>query len=124
MPPPPPLTPAAKPAQTLSQNLLDIAKAASARAEEGQQIFSPVTAIWDSYLQTEAVRKLPTRLRKPLAALYAEISSVANKHFDAYIKGTYPVPASQKPQSPASLSGDTDLSTLASTAPPSPPTTY
>ena len=97
MPPPPPLTPAAKPAQTLSQNLLDIAKAASARAEEGQQIFSLVTAIWDSYLQTDVVRKLPMRLYKPLAALYVEISSVANKHFDAYIKGTYLVPASQKP---------------------------
>jgi hypothetical protein len=120
----PPLIPAAKPAQTLSQNFLDIAKAASVRTEEGQQIFCPISAVWDNYLQTDAVRKLPTRLRKPLTALCAEISSVANKHFDAYIKGTYPVPASQKPQSPVSLSGDTDLSTPTSTTPPSPPTSY
>ena len=122
--PPPPSTPAAKPAQTLSQNFLEIAKAASVRAEEGQQIFCPISAIWDNYLQSDAVRKLPSRLRKPLTALCAEISSVANKHFDSYIKGTYPVPASQKPQSPLSLSGDTDLSTPTSTAPPSPPTSY
>ena len=126
MPPPPPPTPAAKPAQTLSQSLLDIAKAASARTEEGQQIFCPISAIWDNYLQTDAVRKLPTRLRKPLTALCAEISSVANKHFDAYIKGTYPVPASQKPQpqSPVSLPSGTDHLTPTSTAPPSPPTSY
>ena len=97
MPPPPPFTPAAKPAQTLSQNFLDIPRAASVRAEEGQQIFCPISAIWDNYLQTDAVRKLPARLCKPLTALCAEISSVANKHFDAYIKGIYPVPASQKP---------------------------
>jgi len=124
MPPPPPLIPAVKPAQTLSQNFLDIAKAASARVEEGQQIFCLIAAIWDNYLQTDEVRKLPTRLRKPLTALCAEISSVANKHFDAYIKGTYPVLASQKPQAPVSLSSDSDLSTPTSTAPPSPPTSY
>ena len=122
--PPPPLTPAAKPAQTLSQNFLDIAKAASVRAEEGQQIFCPIAAIWDNYLQTDAVRKLPTRLCKLLTALCAEMSSVANKHFDAYIKGAYPAPASQKPQPPVSLSSGTDLSTPTSIAPPSPPTSY
>jgi hypothetical protein len=94
--PPPPSTPAVKPAQTLSQNFLDIAKAASVQAEEGQQIFCPISAIWDNYLQIDAVRKLPARYCKPLTALCAEISSVANKHFDTYIKGTYPVPASQK----------------------------
>ena len=97
MPPPPPLTPAAKPAQTLSQDFLNIAKAALVCAEEGQRIFCPISAIWDNYLQTDVVRKLLMRLRKPLTALYTEISSVANKHFDAYIKGTYPLPASQKP---------------------------
>ena len=37
------------------------------------------------------------RLRKPLTALYVEISSIANKHFNAYIKGTYLVSTSQKP---------------------------
>jgi hypothetical protein len=45
MPPPPPSTPAAKPAQTLSQNFLDIAKAALVQAKEGQQIFCPILAI-------------------------------------------------------------------------------
>lgn len=124
MPPPPPLIPAVKPVQTLSQNFIDIAKAALVRSEEGQQIFCPIAAIWDNYLQTDAVCKLPTRLRKPLTALCAEMSSIANKHFDAYIKGTYPTPASQKPQSPVSLSGDTDLSTPTSTALLSPPSSY
>jgi len=90
----PPSTPAVKLAQTLFQNFLDIAKAASIRAKEGQQIFCPILAIWDNYLQTDTVRKLLARHCKPLAALCAEISSVANKHFNAYIKGTYPVLAS------------------------------
>ena len=91
---PPLSTLAAKPAQTLSQNLLDIAKAALVRSEEGQQIFCPISAIWDNYLQTDVVCKLPTRLHKPFTVLCTEISSVANKHFDAYIKGTYPALAS------------------------------
>src|SRR5438045_352190 len=122
MPPPPPFTLAAKPAQTLSQSFLDIAKAASVCTEEGQQIFCPISAIWDNYLQMDAVHKLLAHLCKPLTALCTEISSVANRHFDAYIKGAYPVPASQKPQSPVSLSSDTGLSTPTSTALPSPPT--
>lgn len=69
-------------------------------------------------MQTDAVRKLPAHLRKPLQALCIEISTIANRHFDSYIKGTYP--GSPRPrtdtQSPA-----TPTSPPAST---SPPTTY
>ncbi|KAI9763316.1 MAG: hypothetical protein M1840_000581, partial [Geoglossum simile] len=91
MPPPPPPYPGpSRPAQTLSQNFSNIARAALARTEEGQQIFYPIAAMWNDYIQTDTVRKLPAHLRKPLARLCKEVTSIANKHFEAYIKGTYP----------------------------------
>lgn len=78
------------PTTTLSQSLLDAATAANARADNGQLIYGPVAALWDEYLQSEAVRKLPARFRGPLTALCTEIASVANRHFDAFIKGSHP----------------------------------
>jgi hypothetical protein len=75
---------------TLSAALLNTARAATARAEDGQLIYGPIATLWDEYLQTDAVRKLPARLRNPLTALCTEISSIANKHFDAFIKGSHP----------------------------------
>jgi hypothetical protein len=86
-PPPPPNPRPARPAQTLSQNFSNVAKAALARTEKGQQIFYPIAAMWDDYMQTDAVRKLPAHLRKPLARLYKEVASIAYEHFEAYIKG-------------------------------------
>src|SRR5271168_1736383 len=121
---PPPSTPAAKPAQTLSQAFRDIARAASVRADEGDRIFSPIAAIWDDYLQIDVVRKLLARLRKPLSMLYTEISNIANKHFDAYLKGTYPALVSQKAQPSISLASDIDPPILTSIAPLSPLTSY
>lgn len=107
MPPPPPPPPGpARPAQTLSQNFSNAARAALARTEEGQRIFYPIAAMWDDYMQTDAVRKLPAHLRKPLTRLCKEVTSIANEHFEAYIKGTYPSLARlgppQAPTPPAS----------------------
>jgi hypothetical protein len=87
--PPPPQGPA-KPAQSLTQSLTGIAIAAIARTEEGQRIFSPIASLWDDYMQSDAVRGLPAHLRKPVQALCSEITTIANKHFDSYIKGVYP----------------------------------
>lgn len=117
LPPPTPLqqTP---PVPSISQALENIVRAAATRADEGQQIFGPIAALWDEYLQTEAVRKLPTRLRRPLTALCNEISAVANKHFDAYIKGAHP-PRTAAPKLGPNTSTNAHASTSASS--PSPP---
>ena len=120
---PPPL-PAGKPAPTLTQTFEDIAKAAANRQEEGSYIFSPIAALWDTYLQTDAVRKLPVRHRKPLTALCNKLTSVAIKHYNAYLKGIYPVQKPRPQPSTLPASDTTTTPTLVPTASPSPPITY
>jgi hypothetical protein len=118
MPPPPPSNPGlARPAQTLSQNFSNVARAALARTEDGQQMFYPIAAMWDDYMQTDVVCKLLAHLCKPLQALCTEISTIANKHFDSYIKGTYP--GSPRPCTDTHLPATpTTLSPLTATSPP------
>src|SRR2546421_2311576 len=87
-PPPPPL---------LSQVLTDVVKTTTERAAEGQTLFAPIAAIWDDYLQSDTVRQLPVRLRKPLEALCKEISQTATIHFDSYIKGIRPAKTTSQP---------------------------
>ena len=48
-------------------------------------VYSPLGHI----LQSDAVRKLSTRLRNPLAALCTDISATANRHSNVYIKGSH-----------------------------------
>ena len=86
--PPPPL---------LSYALANIVQATTKRAEEGQALFAPIAAIWDDYLQSDTVRQLPARLRKPLETLCKEISQTATTHFDSYIKGTRPTKTTNQP---------------------------
>jgi hypothetical protein len=81
LPPPPPL---------LSKALTDAVRASTKRAQDGQIIFSPIAALWDEYQQSDTVRKLPLRLRKPMELLCKEIATLATSHFDAYIKGIRP----------------------------------
>lgn len=101
-----PLPRGVKPPHTLSQDLKRAVEAASIRASEGQLIFGPLTELWDNYMSSDEVRKLPARLRKPLAVLCTEITSTANRHFDAYIKGDLPItralPALLAPHKPIS----------------------
>jgi hypothetical protein len=87
-----------------------VIRASSTRAKEGQRIFAPIATLWDDYLESETVRKLPPKLRKPLLALCQEISRTATRHFDAYIKGTKPSPAvtSQQPPLPPARKDATD----------------
>jgi hypothetical protein len=86
--------------QSLSQDFSSIARAALARTEEGQRVFYPIAALWDSYLQSEDVRKLPAHLRKPLARLCKEVTSIAHEHFEAYIKGIQTRPTKSSPVAP------------------------
>ncbi|KAJ8061503.1 hypothetical protein OCU04_009318 [Sclerotinia nivalis] len=82
--PPAPSTP------FLFQALINTVNTATNRANEGQQIFSLIASLWNDYLNTEAVRALPARFRKPLIVLCTDISFTANKHFDVFINGSYP----------------------------------
>lgn len=118
------------PPQSLSENLSSIARATLARTEEGQRIFHPIATLWDSYLQSEDVRKLPAHLRKPLAKLCNEITSIANTHFESYIKGTHAGPSNSSlpttltPPAPTRLAQTCPPATYArvTAAKPPPPT--
>jgi hypothetical protein len=106
----------------LAQALKNAVQAASTRAEEGQRIFGPVADLWDTYQQSEAVRKLPSQLRKPLLALCQEISRTATLHFDAYIKGSRPTQAQPAQQPLTPPMGLTTLATTESSPPIALPT--
>ena len=76
----------AKPPLTFA--LANVVERATKRAIDGQRIFSPIATLWDEYLESEAVRALPQGLRPPLLRLCKDISTLATRHFDAYIKGS------------------------------------
>ncbi len=113
----------------LSQTLRDAIDAANTRAEEGQRVFGPISALWDGYVDSDAVRQLPVRLRKPLLALCHEMSRIATGHFDAYLKGQRVSQASHTPQSPANTQSGS-ATDLTDSPPPlrtqalTPPSTY
>ncbi|KAJ8070793.1 hypothetical protein OCU04_001155 [Sclerotinia nivalis] len=75
---------------SLSQALINTVNTTTNRANEGQQIFSSIALLWDDYLNIEAVRAFPTRLRKLLIALCTDISFTVNKHFDTFINRSHP----------------------------------
>ena len=103
---------------TLTQSLLNAATAAASHTTDSQRVFGPIAKLWDEYLESKEVRKLPTRLRHPLQVLCKEVLDTANKHFDAFLKGAYPSKAVQQPLPPPS--NPTNLPP----PPPLPPTTY
>ena len=113
----------------LSQTLKDAIDAANTRAEEGQRVFGPISALWDGYVDSDTVRQLLVRLRKPLLALCHEMSRIATGHFDAFLKGQRASQASYTPQSPASTQAGsatdpTDNLPPLRTQPPTYPPTY
>jgi hypothetical protein len=85
---------------SLQAALDNTVKAASNRAAEGQKLFSPIASFIDKHLRSSA--NLPPHLLGALSALSLELSSVAQRHFDAYITGTA-VPGTQSPQPPQQL---------------------
>src|SRR5438045_9797589 len=64
---------------------------ASERLTDGQLIYSPIAALWDEYLQTDMVHKLPAKLCNPLKALCNDISITTQKHFNTFLAGTAPL---------------------------------
>jgi hypothetical protein len=96
----------------LSQTLRNAIDAANTRAEEGQRVFGPISALWDGYVDSNAVRQLPVRLRKPLLALCHEMSRIATGHFDAYLKGQRASQPSYTPQSPASTQSESAIDAI------------
>ena len=83
---------------SLAQDLTHLVKAAEVRSADAQRVFYPIANLWDSYVQSDEVRKLPAHLRKPLTKLCTEITAITNKHFESYIKGIYNNPSSTPPQ--------------------------
>ena len=75
---------------TLTQSLLNAATAAASHTTDSQRVFGPIAKLWDEYLESEEVRKLPIRLRHPLQVLYKEVLNTVNKYFNAFLKGAYP----------------------------------
>jgi hypothetical protein len=43
--------------------LANVVERATKRAIDGQRIFSPITVLWDKYIESKAVRALPQGLR-------------------------------------------------------------
>jgi hypothetical protein len=130
MPPIPPIdssdtAPIMKPLPSLSHALTNVVQRATDRANDSQRMYGPIAALWDEYLESDEVRKLPERLRGPLRALCKDISATANRHFDAFIKGTHSPgrmdesTATNTSPRTASQPSDTPLN-----AAPPPPTTY
>ena len=78
----------AKPPLTFA--LANVVERATKRATDGQRIFSPIAALWDEYIESEAVRALPQGLRPHIQRLCKDISTLAIRHFNAYIKGSAP----------------------------------
>ena len=83
---------------SLAQDLTHLVKAAEVRSTDAQRVFYPIANLWDSYVQSDEVRKLPAHLRKPLTKLCTEITAITNKHFESYIKGIYNNPSATPPQ--------------------------
>jgi hypothetical protein len=75
---------------SLSHAIANAVKRAAERSNDGQRVYGPIATLWEEYIESDAVRKLPERLRYPLIALCRDISATANRHFDAYIKGSHP----------------------------------
>src|SRR6202043_1981155 len=82
-----PRTPA-KPPPTFSYLLADSIQRASSRTAASKLIYEPIAALWDEYLASDAVRKLPARLRHPMNSLCKDFILTAQRHFDSYLTGT------------------------------------
>ena len=101
--PPPQLAPVTDKAPPLTYALANVIERATERANDGQRAFGPVAALWEDYIESEAVRKLPQRLRTPLIRLCKDISLVATRHFDSYIKGSPPPRFADTPKLAANI---------------------
>jgi hypothetical protein len=102
----------------LTRALANVVERATERANDGQRAFGPVAALWEDYIKSEAVSELPQRLRTPVIQLCKDLSLLATRHFDAYIKGSPPPRFADTPK----LAANTPV--IAPPLPPSQPRTF
>jgi hypothetical protein len=98
-----------QPVGPLQATLQETTTAATARALEGQKIFSPIATFLDNH-RRQNTGLTPGQL-EALAALSNDLANVAQQHFNAYISG---VPLTNSPTTPAPALAPAPL-------PPSPP---
>src|SRR5438045_9570829 len=80
--------PTVTPLPSFSHALTNSLQRASERLTDGQLIYGPIAALWDEYLQTDAVRKLPAKLRNPLKALCNDITKTTPNHIHTLLADT------------------------------------
>ena len=90
-------------APPLTRALANVVERATERANDGQRAFGPVAALWEDYIKSEAVCKLPQRLRTPVIQLCKDFSLIATRHFNAYIKGSPPPRFADTPKVAANI---------------------
>ena len=115
------------PLPSFSHTLTNSLQRASERLTDGQLIYGPIAALWDEYLQTDAVRKLPAKLRNPLKALCNDISITTQKHFDTFLAGAAPLSQTNSTIYNSTNPSIPSISTtplLSAPEAPSPPNTY
>jgi hypothetical protein len=78
---------------TLEANLQLAAAAATTRASEAQQLFSSVANMLDAHRHGEPARALPTHMKTAFKAFCDDMSVVAQRHFESYIRGSPRPPA-------------------------------
>jgi hypothetical protein len=88
-----------EPEGPLQAALRNLTTAATTRASEGHDVFSPIAVFLDQH-RNQVSSTLPPHLRIALASLSEELASVAQRHFNAFISG---MNVSRKPESPTAL---------------------
>lgn len=78
---------------TLQANLQLAAAAATTRASEAQQLFSSVADMLDAHRHGEPAKALPTHMKTAFKAFCDDMSVVAQRHFESYIRGSPRPPA-------------------------------
>jgi len=103
--------------------------AAATRATEGEKLYAGLAELLDSHAERDDIKNLPTHMRNALKALNDDLSTVARRHYEAYIRGSerppapYTMPANALLSPPSTNSGWSSATTPApsSPAPGNPP---
>lgn len=69
-----------------NETLLNTTEAASRRVTEARTLFGPITSILDRQSQSTN-KNIPARQVRALTNLYEELTAVAKRHFEAYVRG-------------------------------------
>jgi hypothetical protein len=91
--PAPAVAPATMRPATLQANLQLATAAAATRASEAQQLYSSVADMLDAHRHGEPAKALPTHMKTAFKAFCNDMSAVAQRHFESYIRGSPRPPA-------------------------------